>query len=145
MTSGPESNNPYAFTSPNPSSDHPPEPLSSTPPAVRFWAQFYNICMLMLYFILTLVGILLVAFADEIGNFEDGQEIGASLMGTLYAGLGLLFVVIFAIGLFWRRGNGAWIYQIVLIAIGLTSCITWPATIPLMIYWIKDRDRLIRG
>ena len=45
-----------------------------------------------------------------------------------------------SVGLFWNRGLGGWIYNLILIVLGMTSCCTWPITIPLMIFWIKQKD-----
>jgi len=139
-----ETTNPYALpqSSGGSGADFTLDALA--PPAVRFWVQVYNGCMVLLYLGVLAMGIALVVFSDDIAALaEEAPGFQAALMGTVYAVLGLLLAGLFAVGLIWRRGNGAWIYQTVLIVIGLTSCITWPATIPLLIFWIKDRQRLI--
>ncbi|MEM9589101.1 MAG: hypothetical protein AAGA03_17600, partial [Planctomycetota bacterium] len=64
----------------------------------------------------------------------------ARIMGVIYGIMGAVFTVAFLVGLAWSRGIGGWVYNLILIALGLTSCCTWPATIPLIIYWIKAKD-----
>ena len=42
----------------------------------------------------------------------------------------------FGYGLFLPRAKWAWVYGIILIAIGMGSCCFWPICIPLLIKWI---------
>jgi len=140
MVADTEPNNPYALNSTYGSH---PAVVPANPPAVRMWALIYNICMVALYILVAGLGLVLIIFADEINSLEEGQDMSAMIGGVIYTVLGIVLAIVFAVGIVWRRGNGAWIYQTVLIAIGLSSCITWPATIPLLIYWIRDKKRLL--
>lgn len=55
--------------------------------------------------------------------------------------LALLFVVAALVP---KRPWG-WVYGLVMICIGLTSCCTWPLTIPLLIKWIKPEMKRYFG
>jgi cell division protein FtsW (lipid II flippase) len=102
--------------------------------------------MIALYLALTVGGVAMIVFADAIAEGDaNSSPTEVALIGGIYAGLGVVLTILFAVAFVWRKGTGAWIYQIVLIVLGLTSCCTWPATIPLIIYWIKDKDRIIQS
>ncbi len=77
-------------------------------------------------------------------DFEDlsredrvGSLVGCILLGVMSFPLAMLF----GFGPFLPRKNWAWIYGIVLIAIGLTSPCCMPVSIPLLIFWIKPEIR----
>lgn len=102
--------------------------------------------MLALYVAVTLGGIAMVFFSGTVAAEDPTTDAGeVVVMGSVYAVMGAVLSVLFVVGFLWRKGNGAWIYQIILIVLGMTSCCTWPATIPLLIYWVKDRDRIIQS
>jgi cell division protein FtsW (lipid II flippase) len=111
-----------------------------------FWAKVYNAVMIALYLAVTFGGVAMIVFADAIAEGDPTTSpTEFVVLGGVYSGVGVVLTVLFAVAFFWRKGLGAWIYQIVLIVLGLTSCCTWPATIPLIIYWIKDKDRIIQS
>ena len=100
--------------------------------------------MLLLFLLVTCVGVALHFFADEIARQNPGiRGIEFEILGILATVVGGLLSILFAVGLFWRRGLGGWIYQVVLISLGLTSCYTWIVTIPLLIYWIRQKDDIV--
>lgn len=139
--------NPYAASQPSPPPIHAPStPWNGEPPKVIFWARVYNALMIALYVLVTVGGFAMYGFAEELAEGDPTNSPGQMRMvGAFYAGIGIVLAVLFLVAFIWRKGNGAWIYQIVLIVLGLTSCCTWPATIPLMIYWIKDREQIIQS
>ncbi len=67
----------------------------------------------------------------------------AKVIGVIFAVIGLPLAILFAAGLFWKKGQGAWVFHIVLIAIGLTSACCLPTNIPLLIFWIKAKDYVV--
>ena len=102
--------------------------------------------MLLLYAMVTFGGIAMVAFSGDLAADDPTSDAGeVAVVGGVYAGLGVVLSALFVVGFLWRKGNGAWIYQIILIVLGMTSCCTWPATIPLLIYWVKDRDGILQS
>ncbi len=118
--------------------------FNGPPPAVMTWQMVYLILMLVVYIALVIGGGCLFAFADDIAAEDPAAEPQMfRIMGVIYGIMGFVLAIVFAVGLFWKRGMGGWIYNIVLIALGLTSCITWPMTIPLLIQWIKHKDWIV--
>ena len=99
--------------------------------------------MATLYGLLTLIGIVVLVAAGW-----DDEEISLAekliLSGVFLVLCGGL-AAIFAFGVFARPASWVWVYDIVLIAIGLTSCLTIPAAVPLLIYWIKPETKAYFG
>lgn len=145
-------------------SDHNPNPYQTPPangvvaqaapvarplnpnPAVKKWQIVYLIAMLFLYLAVAVGGLLLALFRAEIAASDpDVREWELGMMGTVYGVMGVLLFAVYSVGLFWRRGMGGWIYNLVLIGLGLTSCCTWPMTIPILIFWIKHKDDIVLG
>jgi len=113
-------------------------------PTVITWFKVYAGLMVLLYIIVLVAGILIFANAESfVGNdVRPGSSVPtdpaeAQLMGLIYAVLGVVLSLVFAVGLATPRRFWGWVYGIVLIAIGLTSCCFWPITIPLLIFWLK--------
>lgn len=148
MRNDPLGQNPYSFspqTAPTSSNNSLPNGPSE-PPKVIFWARVYNGAMIALYLALSVVGGFLIAFAEELAaDSADTDPMEMTIMGSIYLVTGAILTIVFSVALVWKKGGGAWIYQMIMIIIGLTSCCTWPATIPLMVYWIRDRDRILRN
>lgn len=67
---------------------------------------------------------------------EDLDGMPVQLLGGIYLGLGLVFLVPFVVAFFLPRRRWTWIYHLVMICIGMTGC-TIVASIPLLIFWIK--------
>ena len=67
------------------------------------------------------------------------------LQGTMMLALGFIFLIPFAIAPFLPKVPWVWVYGIVMIAIGMTSLCCLPATIPLLIFWIKPEARQYFG
>lgn len=63
------------------------------------------------------------------------------IVGVVFAVIGVPLGVVFAAAPFLPRRPWVWVYDLVLIILGLTSCITWPLTIPLLIYWLKAETK----
>lgn len=117
-------------------------------PQVITWFKVYAAFMVLLYVLVAVFGVFLISnpdiFVDDSGTGPSNaptDEMEATIMGVIYGGLGVVLAIAFAIGLFTPRKFWGWIYNLVLICIGLTSCCFWPATIPLLIFWIKDENR----
>lgn len=59
------------------------------------------------------------------------------IQGFVFAAMGAIFTAAFLASFFLPRRPWAWVYNLVLISVGLTSCCCIPAAIPLLIFWIK--------
>jgi hypothetical protein len=109
-------------------------------PAVVTWYRVYAVFMCLVYLLCFCGGILLAMFAGEIAE-NQSEEFGLMVQGIVMAVIGVPFAGMYLFGLFTSRSKFGWIWGIVLIAIGLTSCCTLPVTIPLLIYWLKDDNK----
>ncbi|MGN6544951.1 MAG: hypothetical protein ACTHK7_07865 [Aureliella sp.] len=97
--------------------------------------------MLLLYVVVACVGVLLVLNADSVAS-NAGRSAGVDaqriwLQGMLMTGVSIPLMFIFALGLLAPRRRWGWGYGFVPIAIGLTSPCCMPASIPLLIFWLK--------
>jgi hypothetical protein len=76
----------------------------------------------------------------------DGERMAmATFAGPLYVIFGVIFFFAYLIALFLKPGPGAWVYDLVLICFGMTSCCCLPITIPLLIFWIKPENKKYFG
>ena len=135
---------PQGQTPPTSPWEPPPPGPPLTAPGVNLWFKVYVIFLAVLYGLVMILGIVLMlmpdVFADEMSDeFSSPEE--ALVMGGVYGGVGFVFALLYLVPLFLPRKTGTWIYGIVLIALSLTSCCTWPAAIPLLIFWVKNDNR----
>ena len=98
------------------------------------WFVVYCAAMVALYVLLAALGAFLLAYDFDVTS-EEQTELRIQGAALLVTGVGL--TVVFAIGLFLPRRSWGWAYGLVLLILGMTSCCTWPATIPLLIQWLK--------
>lgn len=119
-----------------------PEPdFRSRPPV---WPWFVTYCVLMALMGLVVVGmgvffLLAPRFIPPQPN--DPDPVVFAIMGVAYLVMGFVFGVAYASAPFLPRRKWAWIVDIVLICLGMTSVCCMPATIPLLIFWIKPETR----
>ena len=96
--------------------------------------MIYDIAMVLLYLAIAAGGAALYIFADTIA-LEAGEDPAMyEVMGMIYGIVSFLFAIPFVLGAIYRKGMLGWVLNLILIILGLTSCVTWPATIPLMIF-----------
>ena len=108
------------------------------------WYKVYAGIMLALYLGVAVVGLTLLVFSSDLADLEN-NDMEIQIMGAVYGVLGLIVGVAFAVGLGVPRRKWGWIYSIVLICIGLTSCCTLPACVPLLIFWFKPETKAYYG
>jgi hypothetical protein len=107
-----------------------------------FWYRVYVGVMALLYMAVAIMGVAFLLIPFETRQYERGEIM---LMGGVYAALGAVFFIAFAVALFLPPKPYNWIVGIIMIALGLTSCCLLPATIPLLIYWIKPETQAFFG
>ena len=112
------------------------------PPVIK-WFRLYAGLMAALYGLLTLIGIVVLASAGA--SDEDIPLMHKVILAGVFLLLCGGLTAIFAFALFAPRVPWVWVYDIVLIAIGLTSCLTIPAALPLLLYWIKPEAKAYFG
>ncbi|XAM00841.1 hypothetical protein OT109_05525 [Phycisphaeraceae bacterium D3-23] len=118
-------------------------------PQVITWFYVYCVLMILIYVALAVGGFFLMKNPDFLVDPEASFSSNAPrstdeavFMGMLYIGLGVVFAIAFIVPFVLPRKFGTWVYSIVLICLGLTSCLFWPITIPLLIFWVKAETRL---
>ena len=112
----------------------------ATPPVYK-WFVVYCILMALLYLTATLMGIVFM-FIEPDGEMSPAQ---AKIIGPVVFILGLVFFVPFLSAPFLPRKSWVWVFGLVLICIGLTSAFCLPASIPLLIYWLKPEMKAFYG
>jgi MFS family permease len=113
------------------------EPLE---PPVWKWYRVYAGVMAAMYLLVTVAGVVLAVLAPD----SDGEPF-PRFIGLMYAVIGVPFAAAYLAAFFIPRAPWAWIYHLVLICIGLTSICCMPATIPLLIYWLKPEAKQFFG
>ncbi|REJ75926.1 MAG: hypothetical protein DWQ47_09855 [Acidobacteria bacterium] len=128
--------------------------MSSRPPAGRIsqdnetgrktfmWYRVYCGVLLFLYIFVAFMGILLLS---GFGAESQQDEMEMMITGAVYGVIGFVFAVAYGIALFLPRKPYNWVVGIVMIAIGLTSCCFLPATVPLLIFWLKPETKAYFG
>ncbi len=107
-----------------------------------FWYRVYCAALALLYLLFMGLGIALTILRPESSGSSAAENV---LLGTIYTILGAFFALVFIVALFLPRKPYNWIVGIVMIAFGMTSCCFLPATIPLLIFWVKPETKAFFG
>ncbi|MCX6377395.1 MAG: hypothetical protein NTU88_15390 [Armatimonadetes bacterium] len=105
-------------------------------PPVVMWYKVYCIAMAVMYLFVVAAGVFFLVGGAFIPLNSD-DKIPFMIMGPLYVVMGLALMIPFVLALFLPPKSWVWVYGIVLIAIGLSSCCCLPAALPLLIFWVK--------
>ena len=108
-------------------------------PGVLTWFKVYAIGMTVLYLLVAAGGAFLLAM-DWTGD-PDVDPVEMRINGIALLVVGPPFAIAFLVALFLPLRKWAWIYDLVLICLGLTSCCFWPICIPLLVFWLKQETR----
>lgn len=115
-------------------------------PAVVLWFRVYAGVMSAIYLATTAGSFWLASWMADAGDRLNGSEAEELAgMGIMLFVISLACLIAFGVGLFMPARPWAWVYGIVLICIGLTSCLTMPAAIGLIIYWLKPEAKMYFG
>jgi hypothetical protein len=98
--------------------------------------------MALLYLLVVIGGIVLLRLDPAMVGEE---ALALRVQAFILMALGLVLFVPFAIAPFLPNKSWVWIYGIVMIGIGMTSLCCLPATIPLLIFWLKPETRQYFG
>lgn len=110
----------------------------SPKPAVVKWFNVYAGFLAVLY--AGLAAVSLIAFPMWSSDLDSFVSKGGLLFGICGP-----LAVVFAAGIFLRGQPWHWVYCLVLICTGLSSPCLWPATIPLLIFWLKPEAKAYFG
>ena len=103
-------------------------------PAVWNWYIAYVAAMALMYAVVSVLGIVLLVIEPSLLEMESAE---LKVQGAVCFVMGALLFLPFAAAPFIPRRPWTWIYHLVLICLGMTSCCCLPATIPLLIFWLK--------
>jgi hypothetical protein len=121
------------------------EPAHPAPPVLT-WYRVYCAAMAAIYLACAVAGVFIVLFNEQIAESEPHDE---PWLWILYGGgfmlLGLVFTAIYVYAFFAPRRPWAWVYHLVLICFGLTSCCCMPASIPLLVFWLRPATQRYFG
>jgi hypothetical protein len=103
--------------------------------------------MALLYVLCAVAGAAVAFFRRFLAEGSKGEYEEPFLLayGLLLMLLGLGLCAVFAASLFLPPRPWVWVYDLVLIALGLSSPCCIAASLPLLIYWIKDDTRRYFG
>ena len=107
---------------------------AATRPKVILWYQVYCWILATVYLLVVLAGIIILM--APAGTLEM-EELEKRITAGVCIALGLPFAVASILPLLFEPRPWLWVYGIVLIATGFTSCCFWPICIPLLVFWIK--------
>ena len=107
-----------------------------------FWYRVYCAVLALLYLAVIIFGVALIIYQPQTREYEP-QEL--MIMGIIYAALGVIFFLVFAVALFLPPKPYNWIVGIVMMAIGMTSCCFVPFLVPLFIFWLKPETKAFFG
>ncbi len=111
-------------------------------PNVVFWYNVYLWILAIMYVVLACAGIALLLLPAEILDMEKSEStLPAIICIAVAVPLAIASLLPFA----FQPKPWLWIYGIVMIAIGLTSCCFWPICIPLLVFWIKRDVQIYFG
>jgi hypothetical protein len=132
--------NPYA------SPDAPQKSLTGPQrtPGVVTWYRVYAVFMALMYFVIFLAGIAVLFFGEAMADEETPAEFFL-IYGIVFAAMGVPLLIMYVVGVFMPAKRWAWVYGIILIGIGMTSCCFLPICVPILIFWIKPETQAYFG
>ena len=103
---------------------------TKSPPTVM-WFKVCTGLMALMYIACFIGDGVMVFLADKAGELERMELL---TNGIVLAGVGLPFAIACALPFFFCRKPWVWIYNLVIITIGMTSCCCLPACVLLVIF-----------
>ena len=134
------------FPPPFPPSGYPPDGGFQPPgpvgrPPVLNWFLAYCVFMALVYAACVVGGAWVLSVPEAEMASRDIDPIEMRIQGTVLLAIGLPLMAAFGMAPFLPPRKWVWVYDIVLVAIGLTSPCCMPATIPLLIFFIKPQTK----
>ncbi len=111
----------------------PPVPPAPAVPRVVVWYRVYAGALTVLYALVVVMGAALMVWGDDI-DLRDGEGLATGLICVC---IGAPLAAAAVVGVLAPPRKWSWVYGLCLIALGLTSACCMPASVPLLIYWLK--------
>ena len=116
--------------------------LPSGPPPVIGWYKIYAGFMAFAYLLTAIGGFFIIKNMEALAASTRGMDpTELKIRGFVLVALGIILFTAFVAALLLPNTPGAWTFHIILIAVGLSNCCLWLATIPLMIAWLKPETQ----
>lgn len=107
-----------------------------------FWFRIYCAVLALLYVVTMAGGAFLLIYKPETTKREAEEMM---ITGIMCVVLGIVLFFVSAVGIFLPRRPWAWIYGMIMICLGLSSCCFLPFCVPLLINWIKPETKALFG
>lgn len=112
-------------------------PSPATAPPVVLWFKVYVVVNVLIYLgVAALLGVI-ATFAPRMLE----HEVGPAIFLLAGAGVCVLGAIAYSLSLFFPRRPWAWVYDLVVICLGFTGCLTLPFSIALLIFWIRPEAK----
>ena len=119
-------------------------PLTHDVPKVLFWYRLYAVGMFALYALLTIGMISALVFMPREALQQADPDL-PPIIYTIYfiaiSAVSLVMAAVFGVSFFLKTKPWTWVYHLVLICLGFGSPCCLPASVPLLIFWIRDDTR----
>ena len=103
-------------------------------PPVLTWFRVYSGAMAALYALVVVLGIFFAVAPAAWLEMEPGENY---VIAIICIAVGIPFVAAFLAPFFLAPRPWVWVYDLVLIAIGFGSCCILPASVALLVFWIR--------
>jgi hypothetical protein len=111
-------------------------------PAVVYWFKWYAGVLAFIYLLVTLAAIPFLAMDPADLEMAPAE---ATVFGVILLVVGGLFLVACVLPFFLKPRPWVWVYNLVIICLGLTSACFMAASIPLLIFWLKPEAKAYYG
>jgi len=117
-------------------------PENQQQPTVIFWFKFYAASLSFLY-LLTLGFSLFLIFGDT--SSMGMEETFTKLLGVVLLFISLALIVVCFLPLVLAPRPWLWVYNLLIICLGMTSACYLLVCIPLLIFWLKPETQRYYG
>jgi hypothetical protein len=117
-------------------------PENQQQPAVIFWFKFYAASLSFLY--LLILGFSLFLIFGDTASMEI-EESFAKILGAFMLVVSLALMVACFLPLMLAPRPWLWVYNLVIICLGMTSACYLIVCIPLLIFWLKPETQRCYG
>ena len=115
-------------------------PAPAAKPAVWTWFVVYAAVMALMYVVVGVVGVvLIVGPSATAADADEARQLFVT--GVMLLVVSIPLALVFAVAPFLPRKPWTWVYDLILICLGMTSACLLPAAIPLLIFWIKPQTK----
>jgi len=114
------------------------------PPSAVRWFKGYAVLAFLGSLGLVALGVSFLVVPEVFLDGEDliaGEREEVLRAGIVYTVLGSILAAAYGLGCFTPQRPWSWVYHLVLIALGMTSCVCLPFLVVLLIGWIRPEVR----